>query len=56
LTEVDTSGDEDDKNDGDGCRSVGDEALLFDKDYPPEYYIQQLRVFDETVYERGLQA
>ena len=51
LTDIDTSGDEDDINDGDKCDNVDDEALLFViKDYPPEYYIQQLEIFDETEY------
>ena len=51
LTDVDTSSDEDDENDDDRCDSVDDEALLFvNEDHPPEYYIQQLEVFDETEY------
>lgn len=32
-------------------KDVGDAALLFtDNEHPPEYYIQQLAIFDETDY------
>lgn len=39
------------EDEGDQPCDAGDAALLFaDNEYPPEYYIQQLGNFDETVY------
>lgn len=35
----------------DQLQDAGDAALLFaDNEHPPEYYIQQLANFDETIY------
>jgi hypothetical protein len=40
-----------DEDGEDQLRDAGDAALLFaDNEHPPEYYIQQLENFDETIY------
>lgn len=39
------------EDEADQACNAGDAALLFaDNEHTPEYYIQQLRNFDETVY------
>jgi hypothetical protein len=41
------------EDEGSQGRDVSDAALLFaDNEHPPEYYIQQLKNFDETEYTK----
>jgi hypothetical protein len=38
--------------DGDGRRVYGQECLFADERRPPEHYLQQLEIFDETEYAK----